>query len=137
MVKELNMDQILRFQADQITFEPCDDENVAHVFLRSTTPPQKHYLMINRSVDSRKKSEIFLEYDDQSKVARGGVAKCQLRDASLTLEIEEVTAEALGIPEVRCIIIDFDLGWAPLRELGHSLSAIFADFGVYEDRSQE
>ena len=131
------MEHVLRFRASHVTSEACDDENIAYVFLRSEAFPQGHYLMISRCLDSRTKSGIFVEYDDQGQVARGGVARCQLGGNSLTLEIEPKAAEALGIPQVRRIDVDFDLAPASLPELRRSLAAIFAESGVYEDRGLE
>lgn len=134
---EMKMNQILRFRADEVVFEECDDEYVAHVFLRSMVSPEKHYLMINRSVNPRKKSEVFLEFDDQSQVAHGGVVGCELRSDGLTLELAERTAAALGIPNVRQVMVDFELAWGSLSELRRALAAIFADHDRYQDKIQE
>lgn len=127
------MDEVLRFLADQVTFNACDDEIIAYVYLSAVGLPEDSYLMISRCLDSRTKSDVFLEYDDQAQVARGGVLRCRVQDGSLTLEIEQKAAEALGLPEVRRIVVDFELAPGSLIELRHALAAIFAKSGVYEE----
>lgn len=122
----MNMDQDLRFRADQVTFSACDDENIAHVYLCSAALPQQHYLMISRCLGSRTKGGVFLEYDDQSQAAQGGVLGYQLQNDRLTLEIERKAAESLGVPEVRRIVVEFELAPASLPELHRALAAIFA-----------
>lgn len=90
----------------------------------------RHYLMISRSLGSKKKGDVFVEYNDQAQVAIGGVSTYELRDNSLTLEIPTEAAHALGIPETRRIVVDFDLPSVSISKLRCSLKAIFA-------RSQE
>ena len=38
----------MEFQADIVTFEPCDDEFIAYAFFRSQNASDKHYLAISR-----------------------------------------------------------------------------------------
>ena len=133
---ETNMDDILQFRADQLTFEASDDEYVTHVFLHSTTAAEKRYLMINRSVDPRNKSGVFLEYNDQTRVAEGGIKKCQLQADRLIVDIGEGVAKSLGVPGVNQIVVDFDATHISLPKLSEALAAIFADSAEYVDGSQ-
>jgi len=136
MAMRMKMDHILRFRADEVTFEACDDEYVAHVFLNGATGPEKHYLMISRHVTPGKESGVFLEYDDQTGVAQDGIARCQLRSDGLTLELQQKAADALGVSNVRRIVVDFDMAATSIPELRKALAAIFADRAIYQDRSQ-
>lgn len=57
----------------------------------------------------------------------GGVSTYQLREGNLTLEIPTKAAEELGLPEVRQMVVDFDLTSASIAEVRRSLTAIFVD----------
>lgn len=120
-------ENVLRFRASHATYEACDDENIAYVFFRSEAFPHGHYLMISRALGSKKKSGVFVEYNDQAQVTVDGISTYQLQEDSLTLEIPPEAAEELGLPDVRRIVVNSDLQSASLSELRRAMTAIFAD----------
>jgi hypothetical protein len=83
-----------------------------------------------------KKSEVFLEYDEQPRIARDGIVGCELRGDVLTLELEQRAADALGISDVRHIVAEFELAPTVPAELRTALAVIFVDRLTYQDRSQ-
>lgn len=131
-----NTGNVLRIRATQVTSEACDDENIAYVFFQGDALRRKHYLMISRSLGSKKKSGVFLEYNDQGQVTVDGISRYRLHEHNLRLEIPSEAARELGLPEVRQIVVDFELQSASLSKLRDSLAAIFSDSGVMDDQCE-
>ena len=122
------MCQILRFQAVEVSFAARDDENIAYAFFSNVIFPNTQYLMVNRFLGPDKRSDVFVEYSNQSRVAQGGITLCELTPNNIIFSVKPQTAKALGILFVNQIIVDFELAAPVLADLKDSLSAIFDDF---------
>ena len=83
----------MEFQAESVTFEPCDDEYIAFAFFRSENAVEKHYLAINRCLEPGNEGDIALELDDQSRSTSGGILEWELDERRLTLTLESRAAK--------------------------------------------
>jgi hypothetical protein len=114
----------MEFQADIVTFEPCDDEYISFAFFRSHNTVEKHYLAISRCLEPGKEGDVTLEVDDQSRVTSGGVLEWKLDENRLSIVLSDQAAKDLGIVGSPVIIVDFAISrdsWDGLRRTFDSL----------------
>jgi hypothetical protein len=124
----------MEFQADIVTFEPCDDEYISFAFFRSQNTSQKHYLAISRSLEPGKEAEITLEVDDQSRVARGGVLEWKLDESRLTIVLSDRAAKDLGIVGSPVIVVDFAISRDSWDGLRRTFGSLFGEARAWEGR---
>ncbi len=117
----------MEFQADIVTFEPCDDEFIAYAFFRSRNASDKHYLVISRCLEPGNEGDVALELDDQSRSTTDGILEWKLDEHRLTLNLESRAAKDLGIVGSPSIIVEFTMTRDSLEGLERTLSAIFGE----------
>ncbi len=117
----------MEFQADIVTFEPCDDEFIAYAFFRSQNASDKHYLVISRCLEPGNEGDVALELDDQSRSTNDGILEWKLDEHRLTLDLESRAAKDLGIIGDPIIVVRFAMTRDSLEGLERTLSAIFGD----------
>ena len=114
----------MQFQADTVNYDPCDDEYVAYVFFSGRGAQREHYLVLNRCLQPGNESDAFVELDDQSQCARGGVAGFELHRNRLTLLLEQDASRCLGLAGETHISVDFVVDDEFFRGLNGALRSI-------------
>jgi len=117
----------MEFQADIVTFEPCDDEYIAFAFFRSKNAGEKHYLAISRCLEPGNEGDVALELDDQSRATSGGILEWKLDERRLTLVLSGKAAKDLGIVGSPLIIVDFAISRDSLDGLKRTVASIFGN----------
>ena len=126
----------MEFQADIVTFEPCDDEFISFAFFRSENAIDKHYLVISRCLEPGNEGDVALELDDQSRSTNDGILEWKLDERRLTLTLESRAAKDLGIVGSPIIIVEFTITRDSLDGLKRTFAAIFGDSVGCNGRSE-
>ena len=115
----------MEFQADIVTFEPCDDGFIAYAFFRSRNASDERYLVISRCLEPGMKVMWLWNSTIGSRSTTDGILEWNLDEHRLTLNLESRAAKDIGIVGSPGIIVEFTMTRDSLEGLQRILSAIF------------
>ena len=124
----------MRFPAETIEANCCDDEFVARVWLSAPADHSVRYVTLARCLQPGSDDRVYVECDDQARCGHDLVSGWLLRRDQLRLELTPAGARALGLGEdVEVIVAPKPQPTEELWELRKALAVIFLGTRIYRE----
>lgn len=113
-----------------------DDETGWTVGFADREIETRQYLQIQRAhvLDEQDRAlglgTYYIEADDQSRSCYGGIGKIDLSHNSVRLELNDKSAQSLGLDKT--VLITFDADQQTLERLRQGLEAVFSGAGTFD-----
>ena len=115
----------MTLDASYVECDPCDGEYVALGFFARSWGGQPGHLSLARTRRARALGKVYLELDDQSRAAVGGVTCWRLDGGRLRVGVDARAAAKLAIGEHRVLTVTFATAPATVDRLTETLSHLF------------